>query len=111
MNPYSVHAASLAALQTEMGADCPAFSWNGADYKALPGGAKRRKDNSAGGFSLDADLTITCLVSQFGTTAAALCELMINSRLTYLGQAYRIETVTVAAGGQQLRLECSDKRV
>ncbi len=107
MNPYLTHANSLGALQTEMGDDCPTFLWLSETRKALPGGAKRRKDNSAGGFSLDADLTITCLVSQFGQAAATLREAMLNSRLTYLGQAYRIESVTVAAGGQQLRLECT----
>ncbi len=108
MNPYSVHAASLAALQTEMGAECPSFIWNGQNWKALPGGAKRRKDNGPGGFSLDSDLSITCLMDQFAGTAAAQREAMINTDLTYLGEPYSIQDVTIAPGGRQLRLECSD---
>lgn len=113
MNVYEVHSASLSALQTELDTQgaavkCPIFTWAGKDYKALPGGAHLKKDLTMGGLSLDADLMITVLVAQFNATANAQRDAMLRTKLIYLGHNYRIESVTIAAGGQQLRIECRD---
>lgn len=112
MNVYEVHAASLAALQTEYDqgdtVKCPVFLWREQNWKSLPGGARRRKDLGVGGFSLDSDLSIVCLVAQFGVSAQAQRDLMLNTQLTYLGQLYQIQTITIAAGGLQLQIECND---
>jgi hypothetical protein len=113
VNVYEAHASSLAQLQDELDATgdavhCPIFTWAALDRRALPGGAKLRKDLEVGGFSPDADLAIVCRIAQFGSTPNALRDSMLNTRLTYLGHEYRIRDVTIAAGGLQLRILCVD---
>jgi hypothetical protein len=108
MNPFEIHAAGLAALQTELATDCPSFAWKGQDWKCLPGGARRRKELGAGGFAMDADLQLTCLVAQFGVTAHVQREAMLNTPLVYQGTRFRVDSVTIAAGGLQLRINCMD---
>lgn len=105
---FKIHARGIQSLQTVLADACPSFIWAGQTWKALPGGARKSLDQSLGGFSLDSDLSITCLVAQFGRTADAQRELMLNKLLTYLGKQYRIRDVIVAAGAQQLRLLCVD---
>jgi hypothetical protein len=108
-NWYAIHAASLAQLQGEIGPDCPTFVWAGSTYNALPGGASRKKDLIVGGWKLDSDLSITCLIAQFNATSPqALRQAMINTELDYLFDRYKIKSVTIAPGGLQIRIECED---
>lgn len=105
---FSNHAAGVLAVQNMMGDSCPVFTWNGQEYKANPGGAERRKNLTSGGFSLDCDLAITVHMAQFGdTTAAAQQEAMVQTRLTYLGQSYKIESVKIFPGEKLIRLLCN----
>lgn len=102
MNPYDEHATSLKELQSEMGDSCPVFTpaWASlGDIKILPGGVRTKKDNSAGGYSLDSDLQLTCLLADFGTNPPASRQLF-----AYLGSNYRITSVTTAPNAVQVRI-------
>lgn len=102
MNPYAEHAAGLAELQTEMGSDCPTFTplWFATQpIKILPGGVRTKKDNSPGGFSLDSDLQLTCLLADFGQNPPQSKQLF-----TYLGGSYKITSVTTAPKAVQVRI-------
>jgi len=111
MDPFQHHAGGLSDLQDRLGGACPQFIWPASSdpmqiWLALPGGAKLRKENGQGGLSFDADLSITCLVAQFGTDADTQREAMLNTHLQYLGRNYRIDAVVIAPGALQLRLLC-----
>lgn len=102
MNHFAIHASGLQAVVNELGSDCPVITWNGADRKVLPGTAVRRKDLSDGGYSLNADFSCNVLVSQLVdatyTTAKAVCDVMGQTPLTYLGDDYKIISVSRSAG-------------
>lgn len=110
MSAYSEHAAGLAELQDEAGNECPSFVWKGKTIRCLPGGALRKKDlDDGGGLALDADLSLTVLVSAFDyPSIEALVNALAKSNLNYQGHRYRVETVTVAPSAQQLNLKCTD---
>jgi hypothetical protein len=109
-NPYAVHAASLAAVQTEQGASCPAITWQGNNYPILPGSARQKNDLTPGGFSMDSDFVFMALVSAFGAaqTAEGLKAALLNTEVDYLGHAYKVHTVHAAPGGLQLHIEADD---
>lgn len=108
MNIATVHAQGLAYVQTEAGSACPTFKWSGNTWLCLPGGAHKRKDLQMGGFNLNSDLMLTALVAQFGLDAVTLREKMLNTELDYLGLKYKVVSIIVAIGGQQIRIECND---
>ena len=62
--------------------------WNGKPYPILPGSAVRRKDLGAGGFKLRADLKIVIRRDIFPEPGPQL-----KQQITYLGDAYRIDTM------------------
>jgi len=106
MNVYDAHAGSLKDLQVEMGENCPVFTplWGElGDIKILPGGVRTKKDNSPGGFSLDSDLQLTCLLADFDDSPP-------QSRHTfrYLGSVYRITSVTTAPNAIQVRINADN---
>lgn len=106
MDPYSEHAEGLKELQAEMGDDCPVFTplWASiGDIKILPGGVRTKKDNSPGGFSLDSDLQLTCLLADFGSTPP-----QSRQQFTYLGANYRITSVTTAPNAVQVRINADN---
>lgn len=109
INPYAIHAAGIASVQLEQGTACPVMTWNGATIQIQPGGAIRRKDLGIGGFSLNADLRLTVLVASFlNYNSADLVQAdLLQTELDYLGEAYKVDSVTIAAGGLQLHLECN----
>lgn len=107
MNLYQAHADTQAQHEAELGESCPTFNWDESDWKILPGSAIRRGDLTPGGFQLNADLGFTALVAQFGTTAQAQSDAMLNTRMTYLGQGYTVKAVFIAPGGLQLHVECN----
>lgn len=111
MNPFAEHAAGLGELTVELGDECPTFQWGRQTYKALPGGANRKRQLDDGGYSLDADLAITCDVAQFGKSAIALQNEMPNTELTYLTELYRVVLVSIAPGGHHIRIEANSAHV
>ena len=108
MNHFSDHAAGLAELQSELGDDCPVFTFAGQSIKCLAGGAKRSKEIEDGGFGMDADLTLTAMVADVRSTPEALVAALLKSQITYLSKLYRVESVTVAPGGVQFSLAATD---
>jgi hypothetical protein len=106
MNIYQKHADSLRALQDEQGDSCPTFTpqWGAKQpIRILPGGLRTKKDNSAGGFSLDSDLQLTCLMADFGANPPSSREVF-----TYLGGNYRITSVTLAPNAIQVRINADN---
>lgn len=102
MNIYQKHADGLRALQNQQGDTCPVFTPQWAtlgDIKILPGGVRTKKDNSAGGLSLDSDLQLTCLLADFGASPPSSRQVF-----TYLGGSYRIMSVTTAPNAIQVRI-------
>ncbi len=102
MNPYQVHADSLKDVQEEQGEDCPIAVFSSVTVKILPGGVRQRKDNSPGGFSLDSDIQLTCLLADFPEAPTS------RQSFIYLNRTYRIESVTTMAGGLQIRINAND---
>jgi hypothetical protein len=110
VNPYAVHAAGIAAVQTEQGAACPSFTWQGFTVLIQPGSAIRRKDLGTGGFSLNADLRLTVLVASFGngyTTADGIQTDILQTEIDYLGESYKVESVMIVSGALQLHIEAN----
>ena len=106
MDTYSEHASGIAELQAESKA---VLTWKGATYKCLPSGAIRSKQIESGGFGLDSDISLVCLVADFGSASAeALVSALLKTQITYLGHTYRVESVTVAAGGYQIVIKATD---
>lgn len=106
MNAYSEHGDGLKELQSELADSCPIFTpqwFNMGNIKILPGGLKNKKDNSPGGFSLDSDLQLTCLLADFGANPPASRQLF-----EYLGGTYRITTVTTAPNAVQVRINADN---
>lgn len=96
----------LGQVQNYLGGNCPTFTWPaeaGQVYKALPSGAQRKKDLTSGGFVLNCDLRLMIVVSQFANGVP-----LLKQSLTYLGDRYRIDSITKLQGGNVLRLECND---
>ena len=108
MNHYTDHAAGLAELQTELGDDCPVFTFASSTIKCLPGGARRAKELEDGGFGMDADLSLTALVAEVSGTPETLVASLLKSQITYLSKIYRVESVTIAPGGLQFSLTATD---
>jgi len=108
MTAHEQHAQALAEVQ----GDAPAvFRWRDRDWPALASVAARTNPLVLGGFSTTANLTLTILWSDFAdpdSTPEALRALLLNSSFSYRGQTYNVDSVTIAPGGWQLRIEASD---
>lgn len=99
MNELSDHAAGLEEVQDDLGDECPVFTWDGTDYKCLPGGARFKRANDFGGAALSSDLQLTCLVAQFGGAPPDPAKALI-----YRGQRFTVTSVTPAPGNFQMRI-------
>jgi len=111
MDVFQFHAQAFATAQQLTG-NCPVFTWDGVDWLAIPNGALLKKNLSVGGFSLDFDLKLFALVQQFidnGTAedAASLKNLMLETPLEYFGDSYKIVSVNINTGGQQIEILCN----
>ena len=101
MNAYADHADGLQSLQDELGSDCPSVWYGGRLVRALPASARIGLNNSIGGLSMDSDLSLICLASDFTVLPTS------NQGFKYPGQtgkSYRINDVFVAPGGAQVRI-------
>lgn len=109
MDAFTEHADGLWELQNEQGGACPTFTWKGQTIRVLPGGAQRSNELEAGGLAVDADLSLTCLASSFSyDTTEEIVAALGKSQLTYQGNLYRVESVTVAPGAKQLTIKATD---
>jgi len=99
MSAYSEHSADLDSVYAELGADAPVFTWNSGTWKCLPAGAKFKRLNDVGGYTLSSDLELTATTDQFGGTLPDSEE-----GISYNGKAYTIVSVTPAPGGHQMRI-------
>jgi hypothetical protein len=103
MSIYNEHASGLRELQDELGEDCPKIWIGGRLISALAGSASLQKTISPGGFSIECDLSITCLTEDFEDVQPVQ-----NQTFNYPGQAgrsYRIVSITSAPGGKQLQID------
>lgn len=111
MNDYAYHAQGLGYLQTRLADSCPVVTWGNEDYIAIPSTAIRRGDLSQGGIQLNADLKFEALVAQFLTdtikNAGDLRTAMLLTRISYLGDTYKIDSVHIRPGGFQVGVECT----
>lgn len=102
MNVFEKHSESLRSVQARHGDACPVITWSTKEIKVLPGGVMLKSKNSSGGMSLESDFQFTCLAADFGETLPDS-----NQILGYLGNRLKIESVTVAAGGLQLKIRAN----
>jgi hypothetical protein len=107
MDYYGHNAASVAATQARLGSTCPSVSWQGVPRPIIPGSAMRRMDLAVGGFQMNADLRFDALVSRFGTDATGVKNVLLQTPLSYLGDTYKVEGVTILPGGLQISVECN----
>ena len=112
MDIFAFHAQGLSDYQVEQAADCPAFTWNGVGWQCCPGGAMLRKEIGSGGMKLGADARFTVLFAQFTAadpaqypSACQVKQLMLQTELDYLGDAYKITSVTIMGNGDQMHIE------
>lgn len=111
MNDYAAHARGVKWMQDRLSDSCPTIRWNGQDYRIVPDSASRRSDLAPGGFQLNADLQFEALTETFLsdsiTDAAALKNAILQRKITYLGDDYKVDDVRIRPGGLQIRFECS----
>jgi hypothetical protein len=109
---WADHAAHLDALADSLGDACPKFVWpasnpmpdNFGTYRALPGSVFLKRDASAGGMSLDADLRLTFTTAQFGAGPFPKSRDLIG----YSGKLFRIVSRTDSPNGYQCTVEAND---
>ena len=112
MNDFATHARAMQQVQDRLAGDCPVISWNGDDYKLIPGSASRRADLAPGGFQLNADFQCDALVATFidgdtVTDAESLKDALLQRRIAYQGDFYKVDSVRILPGALQVRIECS----
>ena len=112
MNPFTKHAGSLQSTEAFLDRTvegCPTVNWNGQDRRIVPGSALRKRDLSAGGFHLDADLLFEALFADFsdGLTTDQLKTRLLQTPLTYLSDTYKAVSVKIRPGGLQIRVEAN----
>lgn len=96
-----------------MADSCPIITWGNQNYLAIPNTAIRRGDLAHGGIQLNADFKFECLVAQFLTnvivTVGDLRTAMLMTRVSYLGDTYKIDAVHIRPGGLQIGVECTSE--
>ena len=109
VNPFKIHADSIASFQATMGTECPLVTILGKDVSVIPGTAMLRKDLSPGGFQMNADFVFTVLVASFGpgSNAVDIKNKTLQRQISYLGDAYKVASVSILAGGFQLHFEAN----
>ncbi len=105
MDVYAIHAASLQDLQDEFAGACPAMFYDGRSIDILPGGATFKTSNSQGGLTINADLSLAVLTSNF--PANFDFDSMTNQQFNYPGQygdLYSVDSVVKSPNGFQVRI-------
>lgn len=113
MNPYTVTASDLIALQVEQGDACPQFFWNNKWWKILPGSAENNYPLRSGGFAYMFDLKFTIVVSQFLTPtildAPSLVKTMANTAFKYLNQDWKFMSAKILTGATIIDMMANSK--
>lgn len=105
MNIYAIHAASLKSLQAEAGDTCPAMWYDGRSIPILPGGATYKTNNSQGGLSINSDLSLTILATNF--PVGFDFNSMTSQNFNYPGQTgdlYSVDSIVKSPNGFQVRI-------
>ena len=105
MDIYAIHASGLRSLQTEAGDACPTMWFDGKAINILPGGAAYKTENSLGGLSINADLSLTVLAADFGPEFDF--NDMTNQVFNYPGEngdEYAVDSVVKSPNGFQVRI-------
>lgn len=79
--------------------------YNGGAIRILPGGATYKTENSQGGLSINADLILTVLTSDFGEGFDF--DAMTNQQFNYPGEnggLYSVDSVVKSPNGFQVRI-------
>ena len=80
-----------------LGDACPKILWNGQQFRAMPSGARQGSDNTPGGFSLDADMSLAFLVGDFGGGPFPdTTQVVVYPAVG--GDGYKISFITIMAG-------------
>lgn len=91
----------VADVLTEAESDFPAtVTIDGTDYACRVSSRSKTRNLEAGGFGIEADLTVTVRCSLFDTEPAA------QTALTHDSNSYTIDRVAKAPGGSHYRLFC-----
>lgn len=90
-----------------LGGACPQIEWNGKQYRAIPSGAKLGSPNETGGYAMEADMTLTLLVSDFANGPFPESTQLL-SYPAYV-KLYKIDTVKVMAGQKTFRIAVEDE--
>ena len=77
--------------------------WNTLPVPVLAGRALRKKGLQSGGFQMDCDFRFDTRTDAWPAPGPQL-----KQQLTYLGDAYRIDSITRMPGETYLRFECND---
>jgi len=104
---FSAHADALESLMDSLGADCPTMFWSNQEIRAMPSGAGASSTNSPGGFSLSADATLVCLVSDFaGEVPPDSSQQIVYPGMNEGrdGDIYKIVSRKISAGGKLISL-------
>ena len=105
MNPFKIHSSDLADYQAEQGDDCPVMWYNGGAIRVAPGGATYKTQNSQGGLTINADLSLIVIASDFGNGFDF--DNLTNQRFEYPGQGgncYAADSVVKLPGGFMVRI-------
>ena len=111
MNFYALHASGVQATIDLFADTCPVVTWVGVDRKVIPNSIIRRKDLAQGGFQMDADLRFETMVASWiddpNDSIRTVKNRMLQSPLGYLGEVYKIITVTVRPGELHMMVDCN----
>ena len=103
---YAVHADGVVETMNSLGTVCPQLTWNTQTYRCLPSGRMRQGILGQGGFSLNADLSVTLLAADFGGGPYPES----NQDIFYPASSqfrFRIESVTWMPGGDLIRIKAT----
>jgi hypothetical protein len=112
MDYFGAHALALKQAMDILEPDCPRMVWNTATFRCMPSGDKQSALGSPGGFSLEAEMTLSCLVSDFGSGPFPVDK----QQVTYPakgGSLHKIAGVTTEPGGRifRIRLESAVEKL
>jgi hypothetical protein len=100
-NVYAKHAASVASVMDYLGPACPTIAWSGNNIRCLPRDSANYKKLDPGGFRLEADISIVCLLADFNGILPKPNQMFT---LNTDGTTYRVESTRVLTGGTLVRL-------
>lgn len=108
MDIYSKHNDGFSQVIAKLGVVCPVFTWGNVNWQIVPGSVKMREKLQPGGFSMDSDLLFWTQLAQFKNNSIQdLKNSLLQTAMQYLGDDYKIISVSVAPGGLQAMIEAN----